>query len=75
MTKGPDGNLWFSEFQYGGTGKIGRITTEGKISDFTLPTSGNGPTSITFGADHTLWFIEVEVADPYGKNAKIGHLV
>jgi len=75
ITKGPDGNLWFSEFQYGGTGKIGRITTAGKISVFPLPTTGNGPTSITFGTDHTLWFIEVEVADPYGKNAKIGHLV
>src|SRR5207247_1700618 len=75
ITAGPDGNLWFTEFQYGGTGKIGRITTAGKISDFPLPTSGNGPTSITFGTDHTLWFIEVEVADPYGKNAKIGQLV
>ena len=75
ITKGPDGNLWFTEFQYGGTGKIGRITTAGTISDFTLPTSGNGPTSITFGTDRTLWFIEVEFADPYGKNAKIGHLV
>ncbi|HWZ17272.1 MAG TPA: hypothetical protein VNW73_00590, partial [Ktedonobacteraceae bacterium] len=59
----------------GGTGKIGQITTEGKISDYPLPTSGNVPTSITFGTDHTLWFIEVESADPYGKNAKIGHLV
>jgi virginiamycin B lyase len=75
ITRGPDGNLWFTAFQYGGTGKIERITTAGKISDFPLPTSGNGPTSITFGTDHTLWFIEVEVADPYGKNAKIGHLV
>ncbi|MGZ3646991.1 MAG: hypothetical protein ACXVCM_24420, partial [Ktedonobacteraceae bacterium] len=67
--------LWFTEFQYGGTGKIGRITTAGKISYFPLPTTGNGPTSITFGTNHTLWFIEVEVANPYGKNAKIGYLV
>ena len=81
ITRGPDGNLWFAEFQYGVTGttagKIGSITTAGKISDFPLPTSGYGPTSITFGTDHTLWFIEVEVTvtDPYGKNGKIGHLV
>ena len=74
ITNGPDGNLWFTEYQYGGTGKIARITPAGKISDYALPTSGNGPTSITFGKDHTLWFIEVEVADPFGKNGKIGHL-
>ena len=81
ITRGPDGNLWFTEFQYGVTGttagKIGRITTAGKISDFPLPTSSDSPTSITFGTDHTLWFIEVEITptDPSGKNGKIGHLV
>jgi streptogramin lyase len=81
ITRGPDGNLWFTEFQYGVTGttagKIGSITTAGKISYFPLPTSSNSPTSITFGTDHTLWFIEVEITptDPYGKNGKIGHLV
>jgi len=81
ITRGPDGNLWFTEFQYDKTGttagKIGSITTAGNISYFPLPTSNNSPTSITFGTDHTLWFIEVEVtaADPYGKNGKIGHLV
>ena len=81
ITRGPDGNLWFTEFQYDVTGttagKIGRITTAGKISYFPLPTSGYVPTSITFGTDHTLWFIEVEVTptNPIGKNGKIGHLV
>ena len=77
ITAGPDGNLWFTEFQYGGTGKIGRITTAGKISGFPLPTSSNSPTSITFGKEHTLWFIEVEitVTGHYGTNGKIGHLV
>ena len=81
ITRGPDGNLWFTEFQYDETGttagQIGRITTAGKISGFPLPTSSNSPTSITFGTDHTLWFIEVEVTptNPNGKNGKIGHLV
>src|SRR6266487_4440522 len=81
ITRGPDGNLWFTEFQYDKTGttagKIGSITTAGKISYFPLPTSSNSPTSITFGTDHTLWFIEVEITptDPSGKNGKIGHLV
>ncbi len=81
ITRGPDGNLWFTEFQYGVTGttagKIGSITTAGKISYFPLPRSSNSPTSITFATDHTLWFIEVEITptDPSGKNGKIGHLV
>ena len=75
ITSGPDGNLWFAEFQYGKTGKIARMTPTGKINEYTLPTSGNGPISITFGKDHTLWFTEVEVADPFGKNGKIGHLI
>jgi len=81
ITRGPDGNLWFTEFQYGKTGttagRIGRITTEGKISYFPLPTSSNSPTSITFGTDHTLWFTEVEITltNPLGTNGKIGHLV
>src|SRR5260370_1194034 len=81
ITRGPDGNLWFDEFQYSRTGTtaagIGRITTAGNISDFPLPTSSNSPTSITFGTDHTLWFIAIEVTptDPNGKNGKIGHLV
>jgi streptogramin lyase len=81
ITRGPDGNLWFAEYQYSGTGttagEIGRITTAGKISGFPLPTSSNSPISITFGADHTLWFIEVGItpANPNGKNDKIGHLV
>ena len=81
ITRGPDGNLWFTQFQYDKTGttagKIGSITTAGKISDFPLPTSSNSPTSITSGTDHTLWFIEVEITltNPLGTNGKIGHLV
>jgi streptogramin lyase len=81
ITRGPDGYLWFTAFQYGvmgaEAGKIGRITTAGKLSDFSLPASSYVPTSITFGKDHTLWFSEVEVtaSDPNGKNGKIGHLV
>ena len=81
ITSGADGNLWFTDFQYGVTGaeagKIGGITTAGKLSDFPLPTTSYVPTSLTFGKDHTLWFIEVEVtaSDPSGKNGKIGLLI
>jgi streptogramin lyase len=78
---GSDGNLWFTEYQYDETGaksgKIGRITTAGKINYFPLPTSSYSPTSITFATDHSLWFVEVEITrtNPNGKNGKIGHLV
>ena len=33
LSAGPDGNVWFSEFN---TAKIGRITPQGKITEFTL---------------------------------------
>ena len=36
MTAGPDGNLWFTE-QFGPG--IGRITTAGTITEFTIPTA------------------------------------
>jgi streptogramin lyase len=32
ITAGPDGNLWFTE-----SGKIGRITPSGTITEFSLP--------------------------------------
>src|SRR6266487_2029527 len=60
ITAGPDGNLWFTETA---TNKIGRITTGGAITEFTLPTTcgssgGCGPYAITAGPDGNLWFTE-----------------
>lgn len=52
ITLGPDGALWFTEF-----GKIGRITTEGDVTEF--PIKGGGILhSITIGPDGALWFTE-----------------
>src|SRR5581483_8338356 len=63
---GPDGNLWFSEC----TGnKIGRITTAGVLTEFTVPSSVLVPTApsnimtsfasgLTIGPDNNLWFVE-----------------
>ncbi|HJT55098.1 MAG TPA: hypothetical protein VJ761_01280 [Ktedonobacteraceae bacterium] len=56
IAAGPDGNLWFTE-QNGH--KIGRITPNGKLSEFALPTTCQfacQPTSITAGPDGSLWF-------------------
>jgi streptogramin lyase len=38
ITSGPDGNLWFTEYQ---GNKIGRITPAGQITEFAVPTSGS----------------------------------
>jgi virginiamycin B lyase len=58
----PDDSLWFTEVipnaQSGKiVGKIGRITPDGQISEFLLP-SNSFAASITTGRDGNLWFIE-----------------
>ncbi len=66
ITKGSDGNLWFTE---NATGRIGRMTPAGVFTEFALPavpppagspagTAGStpAPTAITAGPDGALWF-------------------
>src|ERR1700693_330612 len=55
IATGPDGNLWFTEQA---TDKIGRITTAGVITEFSIPTAGSFPTGIAAGPDGNLWFME-----------------
>lgn len=58
ITTGPDGALWFTE---AGAGKIGRVTTSGVITEFTLAggsAAGFGSNPITTGPDGALWFVE-----------------
>src|SRR6201981_2202297 len=67
ITTGPDGALWFTEFT---SNKIGRIPTTaaaanlqlaeptGLVTEFTVPSDGSGPHSITIGPDGALWFTE-----------------
>jgi streptogramin lyase len=53
ITTGPDGSLWFVE---GASGKIGRVTPEGAITE---PVSGlSSPFWIAAGPDGNLWFTE-----------------
>ncbi len=54
MTVGPDGNLWFTD-----SGKIARITPQGVITEFPVPTP---PTAIPLpgiarGPDGNVWYI------------------
>jgi len=53
ITTGPDGALWFGEFQ---SNKIGRIDVSGNISEYSPTTSG--ASKITTGPDGNLWFTE-----------------
>ena len=64
ITVGPDGALWFTD-PLGNT--VGRITTGGEISQFSLPTPGSRPNAIVAGADGNLWFTE-------GAAGKIGRI-
>jgi virginiamycin B lyase len=54
ITAGPDGALWFTE----AVGQIGRITTSGVITQYSVPTYDSGPQGITAGPDGALWFTE-----------------
>ena len=67
ITAGPDGNLWFTEYNEFGKYRIGRVTPSGTITEF--PGSGH-PYGITAGPDGNLWFTE-EVNGTVGKIGRI----
>jgi virginiamycin B lyase len=56
LTAGPDGNEWFTEtFAPAGGTKIGHITPQGAVTEFTVPQAA---TSNTTGPDGNLWFTD-----------------
>jgi streptogramin lyase len=55
ITTGPDGNLWFTE---SGAAKIGRITTDGIVTEFALADRSSRPVGITPGPDGNVWFAD-----------------
>lgn len=63
ITNGPDGAVWYTEQRANQAGKIGRITTDGKITDFSIPTNAS-PWGITSGPDGALWFTECCILHP-----------
>jgi streptogramin lyase len=54
IASGPDGNLWYTV----PSGRIGRMTTSGVVTEFALPGPVSRPEGITSGPDGNLWFIE-----------------
>jgi streptogramin lyase len=56
MTLGPDGNVWYVEFD---DGYIGRVTPQGVITRFAIPEGVySSPWTITTGPDGDLYFSE-----------------
>jgi virginiamycin B lyase len=55
ITRGSDGNMWFTEYN---VNKIGKITPTGTITEYNVPTSTAGPDGITAGSDGNVWFTE-----------------
>jgi streptogramin lyase len=52
ITTGPDGAVWFPE----PSDKIGRITTAGVITSYSILNAGDGgPSGIAAGPDGALW--------------------
>jgi virginiamycin B lyase len=55
ITAGPDGALWFPVLLESGAVKLGRITTAGKITQYSVPAYTDN-SQITNGPDGALWF-------------------
>lgn len=71
ITKGPDGNLWYTEVGNNQTGKIGSITLIGEISEFPVPTFEGSLLSITAGPDGNHWYTETGSNNGPGKIERI----
>ncbi len=59
---GPDGALWFVELSGGIDGlrtdgnRVGRISYDGKVTEYPLPAGAASPINIAVGPDHNLWY-------------------
>ena len=54
IAAGADGDIWFTEYN---ENKIGKISTAGTITEYTIPTANSGPSEITAGFGD-IWFTE-----------------
>ena len=56
ITAGPDGNLWFTEYEAGQIGMINPTTHV--VTEFPIPSYAPAPDAITAGPDGNLWFTD-----------------
>lgn len=62
IISGPDGNLWFTEWD---GNKVAKITTSGTITEYSNGISpSSNPSIIRVGPDHNLWFTESNGSPP-----------
>ena len=64
ITAGADGHMWFVELngradnrQVDGN-RIGRITLDGMIAEFPMPSAMGSPVNIAVGPDRNIWYTE-----------------
>ncbi len=70
LAAGSDGNIWFTE----NTGnKIGRLTADGTVTEFEVPTKNSAPNDITRGPDGDVWFLEM-IGDKIGRITPQGRI-
>src|SRR5690242_6672094 len=63
ITRGPDGNLWFTEPD---NNALGRITPGGTVTEFRLPAPGRSPLAITSDTANGLLYFTENGADRVG---------
>src|SRR5580700_6765446 len=57
VTRGPDGNIWFTVQEYSGGGEIGTISNDGVFTQYQIPVTAY-PWDITSAPDGKLWFAD-----------------
>lgn len=62
ITAGADGALWFIELNGTMDGRVvsgnrvGRITVQGQITEFDIPSAAGSPTNVAVGPDRNVWY-------------------
>lgn len=89
LAVGPDGAVWFVDNLHvtpsdngtptptAGNSQIGRLTSDGAITEYSVPTSNAFVFAITAGPDGNMWFTESELGPGQGRrapNGKIGRI-
>jgi streptogramin lyase len=60
VATGPDGAVWFTELNSypftDGVGRVGRLTPDGALTEYSVPGTDDAPNAIAQGPDGNLWF-------------------
>ena len=52
-----NGDIWFSEYE---AGQIGRITMDGHVTEYPIPTPNSEPRAMVTHPDGHIWFVETK---------------